>query len=138
MLKSELKNVLKSHNLRVTGCRLDTLNFIMSSDKAVSKKELSSHLSLYDPATLYRTLQSFVEKGILHVIQDGSGSSSYAVCLDTCTPENHNHNHVHFKCRNCGDVECLEAYPQIGLNLKGYKVEEVQTIVHGICKSCTI
>lgn len=135
MKYSDLKQILKRHKLRITDCRMDVLELFLNHKKALSFKDLEDRLNDYDRVTLYRTLHSFTDHGVLHKIPDDSGFATYGVCHETCDAEEHHHNHMHFKCNECGNIECLDEHlPKI--NLPGYKVEEANLIVNGICQSC--
>lgn len=135
MKYSDLKQILKSHQLRVTDCRMDVLEYFLNQEKALSFKNLEDRFEAYDRVTLYRTLNSFTENGVLHKIPDDSGFATYGVCYDTCDSHAHHHNHMHFKCDECGTIECInEHIPHI--DLPGYRIKEVNLIVNGICKTC--
>ena len=135
MKDNELKTVLKNHALRVTDCRIDVLRYFLKQTRALTFKNLEEHLHAYDRVTLYRTLNSFTDHGILHKIPDDSGYASYGMCFKTCSASHHHHDHVHFKCMECGKIECLSAHlPEI--DLPGYQVQEANLIVNGICQNC--
>lgn len=134
---SELKKILKSHKLRVTDGRMDILDFCLNQKKALSFKDLEDEFSSYDRVTLYRTLNSFVEHGVLHKIPGDSGYAMFGVCHDTCDSNEHHHDHMHFKCNECGNVECLDRHiPSI--DIPGYLVQEANLILNGICQSCGV
>lgn len=109
----------------------------MKNKNALSQGDLEDKFKQYDRVTLYRTLHSFLDSGILHKIPNERGIASYGLCHETCTPNDHKHNHIHFKCNNCGQIECLieNASPSVSVPL-GYKVEGVNLIVDGICVAC--
>lgn len=135
MSYSELKKILKNHRLRVTDCRMDILDFFLTRKKALSFKDLEEAFTAYDRVTLYRTLHSFSENGILHKIPDDSGFATYGVCHETCDPKEHHHNHMHFKCNACGNIECVDQHlPNI--HLPGYQIQEANLVLNGICQSC--
>ena len=91
----------------------------------------------YDRVTLYRTLNTFLDSGILHRIPNENGTATYGLCHDTCTPEHHDHNHIHFKCNNCGQIECLEEKVANAVAVpSGYQVQGINLIVDGICAEC--
>lgn len=131
------KDILKSHKLRITDCRLDVIEFFLKDKKALSQGDLEQQFTQYDRVTLYRTLNSFLESGILHKIPNSTGVATYGLCHETCSPKQHDHNHIHFKCNNCGQIECLDdkTVPSVSLPL-GYQVETVNMIVDGICAQC--
>ena len=131
------KRILKSHKLRITDCRLDVVQFFLQQKTALSQGDLENRLTKYDRVTLYRTLNSFLDSGILHKIPNSEGAASYGLCHETCSPDHHYHNHVHFKCNKCGQIECLDdrSVPSITLP-EGYQMEAVNMIVDGICIKC--
>ena len=91
----------------------------------------------YDRVTIYRTLQTFVEKGIIHTIPTADNSVRYALCKDECTTGHHHDNHVHFICDDCGTTYCLDniTVPEVILP-KGFTQKRADVIVSGICKNC--
>lgn len=129
--------ILRNHKLRVTNCRLDVLEMFADRGHALSQKDLENQLTQYDRVTLYRTLQSFIDNGVLHKIPNESGSATFGICFDTCTATDHSHNHVHFKCNICGNIECIENQPIPRIQIPdGYSVEQWNMIIDGVCQSC--
>ncbi len=115
MKYSELKQILKNHKLRVTDSRMDVLEYFPPIRRHSPLKDLEEKFSTYDRVTLYRTLNSFTENGVLHKIPDDSGFATFGVCQDTCSSDHHHHNHMHFKCNECGKIECvIEHLPVVG------------------------
>ncbi len=132
---SDIKKVLKAHKLRVTAGRIDILEFFHRQNRTLSFKDLEDEFKDSDRVTLYRTLSAFTDKGVLHKIPDDSGFATYGLCHDACDSEDHNHDHMHFKCNECGTIECLEQnIPTV--KIPGYKVTEANLILKGICKTC--
>lgn len=138
MSTDNLKTILKNHHLRITDCRLDVIQYFLDEKSAHSQGDLENQFTKYDRVTLYRTLNSFLESGILHKIPNETGSATYGLCHDTCSPELHTHNHMHFKCNTCGQIECLDdkTVPEVTLP-SGYQVEGVNLIVDGVCVKCS-
>lgn len=130
------KELLRTHDLRATDCRIDVLNIFFSKQMALSYRDLEENLNSYDRVTLYRTLNSFIEKGILHRIPDDSGYARYALCQEECTSRKHNHGHIHFKCTECGKIECLETQKVPHVSVAGYLIKEANLILSGTCKTC--
>jgi Fur family ferric uptake transcriptional regulator len=129
---------LKSFNLRHTDCREEILGAFMRSQAALSHSDLEDQIdSKYDRVTVYRTLKTFLEKGIIHRILDADGGSKYALCKKQCSTEGHHHDHVHFKCMACGDTTCLEStnIPAISLP-DGYERQEINLLIEGHCPNC--
>jgi Fur family ferric uptake transcriptional regulator len=136
MKYSDYKKLLKNHSLRITDCRIDVLDKFYRSTHALSFKDLEENLDDYDRVTLYRTLNSFIDKGLLHRIPNEDGFASYGLCREECTNTAHHHDHIHFKCNVCGHIECLSAYHVPRVELQGYEVAESNLIVNGVCKNC--
>jgi|694.fasta_scaffold21297_7 Fur family ferric uptake transcriptional regulator len=89
--------------------------------------------------TIYRILDRFESKGILHKIIDGEGIAKYALCKDCkSTKSVHNHNHIHFNCTQCFEVSCIENSPLHFELPEKYHVEKINFNVMGICPKCTI
>ena len=136
MKYSDYIKLLKSHKLRITNSRIDVLEKFYKTNHALSFKDLEEDFGIYDRVTLYRTLNSFIEKGLLHRIPSDSGFACYGLCTTECSETSHHHDHVHFKCNVCGQIECIPDHHVPKVNLPGYEIEEQNLIVNGICKMC--
>jgi Fur family ferric uptake transcriptional regulator len=134
---AQLRETLKEHHLRTTTCREDVLSAFIARKTALSHGDLESTLGEnYDRVTIYRTLKTFLEKGIIHKVLDDEGLR-YALCSDHCSDDKHQHDHVHFKCNQCGQTNCLENIhiPSIALP-KGYKPGVFNLLIQGTCPAC--
>ncbi len=132
-----LKETLKLYNLRTTTCREEVLSTFMTRKIALSHGDVEGAMGEnYDRVTIYRTLKTFLEKGIIHKVLDDEGMR-YALCSHHCSEENHQHEHVHFKCNNCGKTNCIDNLhiPPVNLPL-GYHAESVNLLIQGICPNC--
>jgi Fur family ferric uptake transcriptional regulator len=129
--------LLKDFRLRSTPTRQDILHLFLKKEYALShgdiEKEINSDL---DRVTVYRTLKTFLDKGLIHKVLDDEGSLKYALCNDACSTAEHHHNHVHFKCEKCGQTNCLNIeIPPVKLP-KGYKPNEINLLIQGVCENC--
>lgn len=118
--------------------RLLVLDFLLQQPASVSLTDLEKAMYPADRITLYRTLKTFQEKGLVHSIDDGTGSSKYAICKSQCDDHQHNDLHVHFYCNICNGTFCLEklAIPDISLPTQ-FQVQEMSLLVKGICDNCS-
>lgn len=136
MLKN-LDKLLQDKNIRPTAMRLLALEYISSQQTAVSLSDLEAAFHRADRITLYRTLKTFEEKGLVHSIMDGTGSVKYALCEEgcECAPED---MQVHFFCNKCQETICLpkSRIPKIPLP-DNFKQEEVSLVIKGTCGSCS-
>lgn len=137
-MEQDAKTLLKDYDLRNTDCRSAILNIFLNKNFALSHSDLENKLSdSYDRVTVYRTLKTFLDKGIIHKVLDDTGSAKYALCKDNCSHEHHNHEHIHFKCMKCGLTNCIDEVEVPAIKLpQGYKFIEANFLVQGICKKC--
>ena len=138
MTEESIKEILKDHKLRITEARIKVISHFISENRALTQVDLEANFDEFDRVTLYRTLHSFLDSGILHRIPNDSGAATYALCFDTCSPTEHNHAHAHFKCNSCGKMECLDdKVLNVPIELpKGYVTQHVNLIVDGFCSNC--
>ena len=137
-MKNEITEILKRNQLSVTESRCKILELFRNNNAALAhadiEKKTGEH---FDRVTIYRTLQTFVEKGIVHTIPTADNSVLYALCKDECTEGHHHDNHVHFICDNCGTTYCLENITIPTLTLpKGFTVKRTDVLASGICDKC--
>jgi Fur family ferric uptake transcriptional regulator len=131
-------HTLKKHGLRETTFRKLLLNNFEQAKHALNLEELRSKLPEdTDRITLYRTLQSFEQSGLIHSIPDTEGNKKYALCLDPCDTHGHNHSHAHFTCQKCQTTWCLDHWALPPLN--DNRISAIATadlIVTGTCAQC--
>ena len=133
-----IDDILKKNQLSVTGSRKKILELFLQSEGALAHSDIEKRTGeKFDRVTVYRTLQSFLDKGIIHTIPTSDNSIRYALCKDDCSRGHHHDNHVHFVCNKCSNTICLDhvTIPAVKLPA-GFKASEFQMIVSGICKSC--
>lgn len=132
------KNILKKHNLSITEGRKKTLELFLKSSGALAHSDIEKKLKdNFDRVSIYRTLQSFAEKGIIHTIPSADNSIKYALCKDECAEGHHQDDHVHFICDDCGNTYCINhiSVPTVSLP-KGFKISNANLVISGICNKC--
>ncbi|MGF1924535.1 MAG: Fur family transcriptional regulator [Bacteroidia bacterium] len=132
MKEIELK--LKEKNIVPTAMRLVVFDFLLQQTAALSLTDLELGIGRTDRVTVYRTIRTFEEHGLVHRIDDGSGVTKFALCQQNCTIDGHRDLHVHFYCIKCKETHCLPKthIPEVKLPLN-YIAQETQLIVRGIC-----
>ena len=138
-MKKQGEDILKNSALSVTASRKRILEIFLDADNALAHQDIETKCAdQYDRVTIYRTLQTFLEKGIIHNIPSTDNMVRYALCNDVCITTGHHHdNHVHFRCDTCGKTVCLDDVNIPPVNLPGgYTMKEINMVVNGICKSC--
>nr|WP_276559845.1 transcriptional repressor [Roseivirga pacifica] len=124
--------------MRHTQGRADIISVFLNKNVAISHSDIEAEMdSQYDRVTIYRTLKSFLEKGLIHKVLDDTGTMHYALCDDACSEVEHQHDHIHFKCNNCGETTCLENVhiPKVSLP-SGFSYEESNYLITGTCDKC--
>ncbi|PHS53015.1 MAG: transcriptional repressor [Lutibacter sp.] len=133
----DLEKILEKNNVRPTAMRLLVLQFLLNKEVALSLTNLENYFEKSDRTTLFRTLKTFVESGIAHKIDDGTGVTKYALCEENCNCDIETDLHVHFHCNSCKKTSCLPKHliPTISLP-DNFKAEEVNLVVKGVCDLC--
>lgn len=133
----ELEKMLNQKQIKPTVMRLQVLEQFSKQTAAISLQDLEAAFEKADRITLYRTLKTFEEKGLVHSIEDGTGARKYALCEEgcECAPEG---LHVHFFCNSCQETFCLpkSKIPEVPLPER-FQAEEVSLLLKGLCSRCT-
>ena len=131
--------LLKNFRLRSTPTRQEILHLFLEKDYALSHSDIEQEIADdIDRVTVYRTLKTFFDRGLIHKVLDDEGSLKYALCTNACSATEHRHEHVHFKCTECGQTNCLDVeIPAVRLP-KGYKAREVNLLIQGTCQNCSL
>ncbi|MBT2557904.1 transcriptional repressor [Hymenobacter sp. ISL-91] len=133
-----LARTLSQHGLRQTPVRRGVLEVLAGAAFALSGSEIEQQLPAgTDRITLYRTLKSFEESGLIHRVIDSSDVVRYAACSIECSAEAHFDNHVHFKCTTCQHIYCLNqvAIPAVTLPAQFQAVSR-DYLLAGVCREC--
>ncbi|MEP6928019.1 MAG: Fur family transcriptional regulator [Ginsengibacter sp.] len=137
-MTGKIKETLKQNRLSITGSRQKILELFLSKNGALSHADIENKTGeSFDRVTVYRTLQTFVESGIIHLIPTTDNSIKYALCKNDCAAGHHHDNHVHFICGECNKTICLDDVniPIVKLP-KGFTPQHSEMVVTGVCKEC--
>ena len=136
MTHTEFENILIGKGIKPTANRILVLKELMRNSHPVNLADLEIALAPMDKGSIFRVLQLFSEKEIIHVIEDGSRSLKYEVCH-----AEHHHTatdqHPHFYCEKCGELYCLDsvALPDIVLP-ENFRIKSINLMIKGICPQC--
>lgn len=132
--------ILRQHEMRITETRKKILKKFLSLNRALAHIDLESFFKgSLDRVTIYRTLHTFEEKGVIHKVLDTNGVLKYALCdPESCDADKHEDHHMHFKCRVCGVTNCLNdtEIPELSMP-KGYQREKTHILLEGVCSNCS-
>lgn len=132
-----LNDILHRRQLSSTESRRKILSLFLHSNDALTHGAIEKEVGdKYDRVTIYRTLQTFEEKGIIHSIPTADNAVYYALCKE-CEEGHHHDDHVHFICSNCEKTICLDDVVSPKMDLPaGYVADNVQVVIHGVCTQC--
>ena len=135
----KVDDILSKHALRRTAFRQELLKiFIESGSRALSQTDIEEALGDHDRITLYRTLKSFQDKGLIHEAVDGGKDTKYALCQNQCDVHHHIDHHPHFLCESCGVTYCMDEIKIPDFDLpRNYTLKGMHLALSGTCASCS-
>lgn len=133
----QIEKKLVEKKINPTAMRMLVLDLLLKQHAAVSLSDIEKGLEPADRTTIYRTLKTFEENGLIHIIEDGTGTPKYALCLEECNIHKHSHVHVHFYCLACKETFCLPDSKIPDVSLPGnFTSMEMNLLVKGVCDKC--
>jgi len=135
ILIEHLSSVLKEKGVRASYQRIRILEAVSQKDTHPTVDEifrlLSSEIPSLAKATIYNTLHTFVDAGLVRVVSIDGDELRY----DSVTA-----NHGHFKCNSCGTIYNfrieIDSIPYQGLNQ--FEIAEKNVYFSGLCPKCLI
>lgn len=136
-IKHDCKDELNEANLRATPARLAIMQYLEQTDQPVDVQTLIEFLDnngiKSDPATVFRIVNMFTEKGLTKQIQLNEGKFRYELSSKE--------EHHHLICTQCGAIEDIS---DCGIDLlekeiqkkKGFLVKTHALEFFGVCKQC--
>jgi Fur family ferric uptake transcriptional regulator len=114
------------------------LEIFVDNEKAIAVSDIEQALGEHDRITLYRTIKSFIEKGLIHEIVMPGDVKKLALCAVDCNHDEgaHDHNHVHFQCKVCKEVFCVDVPSLPTIELPDFIIDEIEIQAHGVCAGC--
>lgn len=130
----EAKGILQKTGIPVTMQRVTILKYLICCNQHPTVDEIFSGIKEEFPvlskATVYNTLQTFVNSGIANELRIDREKSRYDLV---------NTPHHHFLCTECGGIYDVkpEALAEISIKmLEGHDVEHFFGYFYGVCKNC--
>jgi Fur family ferric uptake transcriptional regulator len=130
---------LRQLGLRRTPVRLAVLQVLSEARQPLGAPQILARLPEgTDNVTLYRTLNTFTRKKLVHRVRGDDQVWRYGID----NPQSARHEHAHFVCDECGTVECLSDSPLPRATSgksrlrSGYRVAYSEVLVHGTCPDC--
>ena len=132
----EFKELLHARALKATSPRLNLLMEMQSFKSAMPYSMIQKAMEPIDRVTLYRTIESLKNQGIIHKAFQVDHEIYYAICSQTCNKSHHKHDHVHFRCVKCEAVTCEEPTKAIEISISDNEIHRITTYVEGVCRTC--
>lgn len=130
--------LLEEHSLRKTPVRAKVLEIFLNREEALSHSDVEDYFDQIDRITLYRTLKTFEDKGLIHKAIDGGDKIKYALCHHGCDEHEHHDAHAHFHCDDCGKTFCLDEVEAPAVQAPGkFKVATTHLVMTGKCETCS-
>ncbi len=126
---------LDKKNTKPTSMRILIYDFLESQKSAVSISDIEKQLVTADRTTIYRTLKTFEEKGIVHHIEEHN-ISMYLLCHDGCDEKSHKDWHLHLYCKICKRTFCREDVILPETIQGDFRIDEIRFFAKGICEQC--
>lgn len=130
------QQLLHRKKLKATTTRIQVLDLIKAYNSAMPVSALQNQLDNFDRVTLYRILNTFLKKGVIHKAHINKDDVYYALCGESCSSENHIHQHVHFKCKSCETVSCVHLDQEVTIQLPNLQIENINIEATGYCNNC--
>ncbi|MDE6485695.1 MAG: transcriptional repressor [Duncaniella sp.] len=128
--------LLEEAGIKATPNRLLVVKALINSEYPLSLVEIENQLETVEKSSVFRVLTLFVEKDLVHTLEDGRGIVKYELCGGH---DRHSASdmHAHFYCEKCQRVFCLE---NINASAAGippeYLIKSVNFMLKGICPEC--
>ncbi len=136
-VKHNCKKELNSAELRATPARLAVMKLLESVNEPIDVNAVMDYLDARnidaDPATVFRMMNSFTQKGITKQVSFNEGKFRYELASK---PEHH-----HLVCTSCGSVESFSdcAIPALEKDIRRKKkfiVKSHALEFFGLCRNC--
>ncbi|HHV38137.1 MAG TPA: transcriptional repressor [Tepidimicrobium sp.] len=124
---------LKDHGIKPSYPRIQIYKYLYDKRSHPTVDDIYNNLIKLIPTlsktTIYNTLDTFIEANLVKSFMLDENEKRYEIII---------HDHSHFKCEKCnriydipyGDMDLLPK------QYEGFKVNEVQIFLKGVCEKC--
>lgn len=135
MQANNIAEYLIQANIRPSHARIKILEYLMTTKSHPTVMDIYDHLtptlSTLSKMTVYNTLNTFVEQGLIRELTIDGYETRYDADL---------HGVCHLLCERCGSVVDVEVDESVFENLiqtTGFMINNAQVNLKGTCLSCT-
>jgi len=125
--------LMERKGMKVSHQRLRILDYLESNrihpTADMILNDLKDEMPSLSKSTVYKTLNAFVENGVLRELTIEENEVRYEYNLQ---------DHGHFKCTECGNVYDFEYHFDVeGLKeLEGFRIDDKNIYLKGLCRNC--
>jgi Fur family peroxide stress response transcriptional regulator len=130
---SHLAEQLKQHGIRPSFQRIKILEYLWNCHSHPTVEEIFTALTAEIPtiskATIYNTLHTFIEAGLVREINIAIDAQHYDIMLE---------DHGHFKCLSCGKIFNFDLdLDQLAIvGLQAFLIKKKDVYFSGLCPDC--
>lgn len=133
----DCKTELRQVSLKATPARLAILRLLEKTNTPLDIMAINDYLKRHDvstdPATIFRIMHSFTDKGLAKQVNFNEGKTRYELSAKE--------DHHHLLCERCGNIEDISdcAIGDLEQDIqkkKGFAVTSHALEFFGICKQC--
>ncbi len=132
-LITQLTDQLTHKGIRLSYHRLKILAYLSEVHTHPTVEEIFTALSAEIPslskATIYNTLHTFIEAGLVREIDIDIDAQHYDIMLE---------DHGHFKCQSCGKIFNFDInFDQLAVEgLQSFRINKKDVYFSGLCPGC--
>lgn len=133
--ETKAREILRQFKFHCTAGQVAVLGVLLDADCPLSQEEIAGRMSgQADRATIYRILERFCQKGLVHQAFVDGRAVRYELG-DRCTDSQ---CHPHFLCDGCGEVFCMDdvTVPLAEGLGKGFVLRRQKVMIEGLCPEC--
>jgi len=133
MTVKEITDFLSAHEIKPSYQRIKVYEELFGRDDHPTVdamyQELIKTIPTLSKTTIYNSLKTYVDKGIVNIVATHDSEMHYDPVLK---------EHNHFRCRQCHTIYNCEIDPEVtfGASLTGFQIDEVHVLLKGICRNC--
>src|SRR5690606_219881 len=134
-MKKDIEDKLMGKGVKPTTMRILVYEVLQDQNVALSLSEIEHSFQAADRITIYRTLRTFEEKGVVHSIQENN-TTRYKLCDEDWSSARHKDWHLHFYCRHCKQTTCRQEVRLSPDWETAVRIEDVRLFARGVCENC--
>lgn len=129
----EIIQLFKKNNLKLTLQRANIYSYLMSTDEHPTVDTIYKNIKCIMPtislATVYKTLNTLVESGLIKIIN---------VCEENFRYDSNTNLHGHIKCEICNRIEdlCIDKNLTNSIIKYGNNIKYFDLFLYGTCDKC--